>query len=115
MRNIFRLIFITACHASMALAEDAGLSDPTRPSGFSEHIASHASVDEKLSLTLIRLGAAPLAVINGNNVRPGEFIAGYKLVSLQATSATLVGSNGRIVLQLSSAIRKSINYSAQNR
>lgn len=115
MRNFFCLILITMCHASIAWGEDAGLNDPTRPSGYSENTAAHASADEKLSLTLIRLGAAPLAVINGKNVRPGESIAGYKLVSLQSTSATLVGNNGRIVLQLSSAIRKPINYSAQNR
>ena len=118
MRNLSRLILIALCHASTAFAADTGLSDPTRPSdqsGQSERAAAHASNDEKLSLTLIRLGTSPLAVINGENVHLGATIAGYKLISLQPASATLIGSNGRIVLQLSADMRKSINTSAQNR
>lgn len=115
MRNISLLILIAYCHAATTFAADAGLSDPTRPNGIADAIGEHESPKEKLSLTLIRLGTEPLAVINGKNVQPGATIAGYKLISLQPTSATLIGSNGRIVLQLATDIHKSMNYSAQNR
>ncbi len=112
MRNFLSLAFIVGWSASAAIAADAvandkSLADPTRPSGFSESVVSHAAAHEKLSLTLIRLGTEPLAVINGKNVAPGESIAGYRLLSLQTTTATLAGGNGRIVLQLAPTIRKS--------
>lgn len=104
-------------------AAESGLVDPTRPSGFSERTATQATSSEKLMLTLIRLGAKPHAIINGETVEPGESIAGYRLLSLHTTSAILSGPNGRTVLQLAPTIRKyaskhpqsSSTHSVQNR
>ena len=109
--------------ANAAFAMESGLADPTRPSGYSERAAPSESTGEKLTLTLIRLGTEPHAVINGKTVAPGESIAGYRLLSLQTTSAILSGPNGRTVLQLAPTIRKSTaapsqsssTFSVQNR
>ncbi len=110
MRNILSLTPILLCAyalVSPALAAESGLVDPTRPSGYSESAASADSTGGKLTLTLIRLGAEPHAIINGRSVVPGESIGGYRLLSLQTTSAILNGPNGRTVLRLAPAIRKS--------
>ena len=109
MRKILQFVFIAFGYAALALAADDNLNDPTRPNGIIERSSAHESSDEKLLLTLIRLGAEPLAVINGKTVQLGETIAGYRLISLQTTSATLVSGNGRVVLQLAPTIRKSIS------
>ena len=89
--------------AATTHAADTALRDPTRPAGAA---VSRAAAHGKLELTLIRLGAAPLAVINGKNVAPGETIDGYRLLSLRMTSATLAGPDGRTVLQLAPALHK---------
>ena len=116
MRNLTLLALITCYLASFSIAEEAGLSDPTRPNGFSEKPGGNEISSEKLSLTLIRLGPEPVAVINGKTVAPGESIAGYRLLSLQTTSAALTGFNGRVVLHLAPTIRKSSStISSQNR
>jgi len=93
--------------AATAYAAETALVDPTRPSGFSDNFAAHDTSAARLTLTLIRLGSEPQAVINGKTVAPGETIAGYRLLSLQPASATLAGPNGRTVLQLAPTIRKS--------
>ncbi|MFT3928982.1 MAG: hypothetical protein QM709_01690 [Spongiibacteraceae bacterium] len=121
MRNIqlprlLPLISIGALLIASAAYAESNLADPTRPSGYSENASARANPSEKLTLTLIRLGTEPQAVINGKTVTPGELIAGHRLLSLQATSAVLSGPNGRTVLHLAPAIRKpSSTYSVQNR
>lgn len=127
MRSFVSLILIVATAAPLAFAvknasaeigtaENKKLADPTRPSGYSESVSVPTTPSEKLSLTLIRLGAQPHAVINGTTVAPGESIAGYRLLSLQTTNAILSGPNGRTVLQLAPSIRKSSpTHSVQNR
>ena len=88
-------------------ASDEGLVDPTRPPGnIGEAKSTEETPADAMKLTLIRLGADPLAVINGKNVQPGQSIDGYRLLSLQARSATLAGSSGRIVLELTPSLRK---------
>lgn len=122
-RHSFVSLILAAACAAAPIASAAenravqnGLADPTRPSGYSESTAAQAAPGEKLTLTLIRLGAKPHAVINGKTLAPGESIAGYRLLSLQTTSAVLSGPNGRTVLQLAPSIRKSSStYSVQNR
>jgi hypothetical protein len=100
----------------MAFADDVDLNDPTRPNATLDDTTTQGSSSAKLSLSLIRLGPEPLAVINGKNVQPGETIAGYRLISLQPTSALLNGSNGRFVVRLAPTIRKSSSTnSLQNR
>lgn len=78
------------------------LSDPTRPSG--EGLAAKPQTltaeAAELRLSLVRLGAAPLAVINGQSVRPGEHIAGYRLKALRPGAAVLAGPDGERVLLL---------------
>ena len=128
--NFLSPILVIACAliianaaAYSAFAMENGLVDPTRPSGYSERAASAESTSAKLTLTLVRLGTEPHAVINGKTVAPGESIAGYRLLSLQTTSAILSGPNGRTVLQLAPTIRKSAaapstsssTFSVQNR
>lgn len=126
MRSFLSLILIVAtappvfavenASAEIGAAENKKLADPTRPSGYSESVSVPTTPSEKLSLTLIRLGAQPHAVINGTTVAPGESIAGYRLLSLQTTNAILSGPNGRTVLQLAPTIRKSSpTHSVQNR
>lgn len=117
MRNFVSLILIIASVAMpLAFAVEKNLVDPTRPSGFSETAAAPANPGETLTLTLIRLGREPHAVINGKTLAPGESIAGYRLLSLQTTSAILSGPNGRTVLHLAPTIRKSPSTnSTQNR
>lgn len=119
MRNaqiLLALSLIASLMTSAAFAQ-SNFVDPTRPSGYSESAATQTHTDaKKLTLTLIRLGSEPQAVINGRTVTPGETVAGYRLLSLQATSAVLSGPNGRTVLHLAPAIRKpSSTYSVQNR
>ena len=97
-------LLLLACAGSFAL--DAGLSDPTRPSSFSAPRAGGHTASA-LKLTFIRLGRAPLAVINGNSVSPGQSVAGYRLQSLQANSATLSGNGGKLVLTLNPTLEKS--------
>lgn len=100
------LIAMLAFYCSIARATEDGLVDPTRP-GISSDTQTNTASADSMKLTLIRLGAEPLAVINGRNVQPGETIDGYRLLSLQTRSATLAGSSGHIVLQLTPALHKS--------
>jgi hypothetical protein len=102
------LLALLAFCCGTARANDEGLIDPTRPPGNidSDKLNTETPADA-MKLSLIRLGAEPLAVINGRNVQPGEIIDGYRLLSLQSRSATLAGSSGHIVLQLTPTLRKS--------
>ena len=95
-------------------ASDDSLIDPTRPPGnIGEAKSNEETPADAMKLTLIRLGADPLAVINGKNVQPGQSVDGYRLISLQARSATLAGSSsGRIVLELTPSLRKSTTLSS---
>lgn len=101
------LAILTVLIAPVAFAAN-DLIDPTRPSGApaASATSSSAAPNASLNLTFIRLGNAPLAVINGRNIRPGEKIAGYRLLSLQAGSATLDGANGKLVLKLHPSLNK---------
>ncbi|HEY3697909.1 MAG TPA: hypothetical protein VGK97_01165 [Spongiibacteraceae bacterium] len=108
-RKSIALIAIFALCCSAARATDEGLVDPTRPPNINSDTKLNTETPaDAMKLSLIRLGAEPLAVINGRNVQPGEIIDGYRLLSLQSRSATLAGSSGHIVLQLTPALRKSI-------
>lgn len=109
MRKALSLtLLLLACISGGALAAD--LNDPTRPSGFSARGDSTQAVESTpLVLTFIRLGDAPLAVINGQNLRPGQTIGGYRLQALQANSVTLVRpGGGSRVLTLSPTLQKSL-------
>lgn len=76
--------------------------DPTRPSGVSLPAASGAPASgQALHLTLVRLGAQPLAVINGHSLRPGDHLGEYTLRAVRPGSVLLTGPAGQIVLRLS--------------
>lgn len=105
--SLIAIFFFASATVPLVFSVESGLADPTRPSGYSAPTATSENSGEKLRLTLIRLGTEPHAVINGKTVAPGESIAGYRLQSLQTTSAILSGPNGRTVLQLAPTIRKS--------
>lgn len=103
----FVAVILIACSTASTFAVENGLSDPTRPSGYNVSASTDTTSNEKLKLTLIRLGNKPHAVINGKTITPGDSIAGHRLLSLQTTSATLAGPNGRTVLQLAPTLHKS--------
>jgi hypothetical protein len=107
MRNIFGFLFLVTCAAISATAVIAEASaetsiDPTRPSGFSSvtTTSTKTPTDNALRLTMIRLGPQPLAIINGQALRPGETIAGQRLQSIQPGHVVLSGSQGQRTLAL---------------
>lgn len=89
-----------------ALADEAAI-DPTRPSGFSSPVGSSSKTqtDNALRLSLIRLGPQPLAIINGQSLRPGETIAGLRVQSIQPGHVVLSGNQGQRTLALLPSLR----------
>lgn len=75
--------------------------DPTRPSGYAAAAGVNGGpVNTSLRLTLIRLGANPLAIINGRPLRIGESIAGQRVTAIQPGRVLLADAQGQRVLPL---------------
>jgi hypothetical protein len=57
------------------------------------------------------LGARPLALIDGNGYRVGDWIDGYRIVALSRNTAELVGRDGRVVLRVAAPDLKAVRSS----
>ena len=57
------------------------------------------------------LGSRPLALIDGNGYRVGDWIDGYRVVSLSRDTAELVGRGGRVILRVAAPDLKPIRSS----
>lgn len=85
--------------AGLALAQD-----PTQPE-WSAPVAAdspqHVAAQPVLRLQLIRQqGAQQLAVINGQSLKVGQSIAGYRLVKISRDQVTLRNEQAQVVLPL---------------
>ena len=90
------------------------LADPTRPPAV--FIEGDSGDDAKanepppvgLQAVVIRKGAKPVAVINGQTVQLGDKIGDAKLVKLNETEAVLQGPNGREVIRMTPAAERTV-------
>ena len=57
------------------------------------------------------LGARPLALIDGNGYRVGDWIDGYRVVALSRDTAELTGRGGRVILRVAAPDLKPIRNS----
>lgn len=89
-----------------------GLADPTRPP---MALAEGEPKDEAkpsepppagLQTVILRKGAKPLAIINGQTVELGGTVGDARLVSLSETEAVLQGPNGKEVMRMIPAVER---------
>lgn len=115
MRKLLWALYLLSSSLTAQTAPAPTLTDPTRPSGLPDRpVAGKDSAPpaEKLQLSLIRLGAKPLAVINGQSLRPGQTLGAYTLTALSANTVRLQGPKGPLVLTLSSTTAVPIKKSS---
>lgn len=99
------------CAFSLVVCATAGAAeisiDPTRPSG--SHVSATVSTKTQsknaLRLTMVRLGPQPLAIINGQTLRPGDTVAGMRVQSIHAGRVVLSGNQGQRTLALLPSLR----------
>jgi hypothetical protein len=97
---VCHLLVLTIAIGLTAATQADPLVDPTRPSGFAVAAPGATATGTSLRLTLIRLGAQPLAIVNGRSLRPGDVIDGKRLTAIQPGRVLLAGSDGPLELRL---------------
>lgn len=107
--GVLLLLGMCGLAPSAALAQSsaaAGLADPTRPpaalleSAIQEEEKPDAPPPLGLQTVLLRKGAKPLAIINGQSVELGGMLGESRLIRLTETEAVLQGANGKETLRL---------------
>lgn len=91
------LIFalLAAGWAGIALAQSAGLADPTRPAGSISPAGAGESEEIGLRLqSVLKSGDGATAIIGGKVVRLGDRVGEARLVRLSETEAVLRGPQG---------------------
>ncbi|SMB29880.1 conserved protein of unknown function [Sterolibacterium denitrificans] len=92
--------------AAFAQSGAAALADPTRPPAalVETAVQEEEQPDQPpplgLQTVLLRKGAKPLAIINGQSVELGGMLGESRLISLTETEAVLQGANGKETLRL---------------
>ncbi len=100
-----------AVHAK-GTANGSASADPTRPPAILTEEEPNEDASKKepppsgLQTVILRKGAKPLAIINGQTVKLGEKVGDARLVSLSETQAILQGPDGREVLRLMPAAER---------
>lgn len=101
----WRRILVAAACLGAAMVRAQGLPDPTRPpqSGVAALDAAAQSglpPAPKLQSIMLRQGARPRALINGEWVEQGREYAGSKVLKITANAVEISGPQGREMLRL---------------
>lgn len=96
---------VKSCLCAVVLALAVGtaraetLTDPTRPDRAPAAAAGKPATTD-LRVTFIRLGTSPVAVINGQTLRPGDRLGDYTLLAIRSSGVLVSGPNGERVVRL---------------
>ncbi|WP_221800011.1 general secretion pathway protein GspB [Oceanobacter mangrovi] len=97
-----RIVCLLCCVWSACLYAD----DPTRPPAWLGIAAPKPEMKAipapRMQLQQLLLGPVAVAVINGEVVRSGDRIAGYRVRQIDATGVVLVSASGTRTLQMNS-------------
>ncbi len=93
-------------------ATGSALADPTRPPAILAEGQPNEDISKKelpasgLQTVILRKGAKPLAIINGQTVKLGEKVGDARLVRLSETEAVLQGPEGKEIMRLMPAAER---------
>lgn len=104
---------ILSCSLSLVLSAAVAASDPTKPDlamavpvsvGGTETVAVDARVKFKLGL-IKNVQGQYMALVNGQSVKQGDEIEGYKVLSIDRQQVVLQQANERLTLSLFKAMK----------